>query len=266
MMKIKRVISAALVTGVLIAGAAAVSAQPGPEPVDPSTQTQPWRGHFGQPGLPGAGRGAGERIREMIRGRAGGGVGYGLPALIRAAADATGLDVSEIAQQLRNDVSLASLVESAGGDVNAIIQTVLAQAQTQLAQAVENGRITQELSDQWIAELETHLNTLMTQSPLSRRVEALAPVSILRFAASELGITPAELRAQLASGTSLGSALTAGGIDPEAFVSDVMARAAARLNVLVVDERITQERADQQLAELEAHLRERLNAVNPVGV
>lgn len=267
-MNAKRWLMALAAAGMVTSGTLVAAAQATEDPMPPAVEIMP--GRFGQPGERGPRgnmREAGQRLRDAVRGGAGFGQGgYGLGALIRAAVDTTGLEAAEIAEQLRNDNTLASIVEAAGVNASDIVATVMAQAQEQAAQAVENGRITQETADELLGRLEAHLNELMIESPLSRRVEAVAPVAVLRFAAEEMGLDPRTVREALADGQTLASLLSENGIDVNVFIQDVLERAAARLNVAVVDGRISQERADQQLADLEAQLIERINGTGQAGV
>jgi hypothetical protein len=84
------------------------------------------------------------------------------------------------------------------------------------------------------------------------------------LAAEQTGLSPREIAAQLRSGTTLGELLTANGVDVNAFIDDVVEQADARLDQAVANGRITQERADEMLANLREHLTQRLNSTNPL--
>src|SRR5512134_3692977 len=74
---------------------------------------------------------------------------------IQAAVDETGLEAQEILSQIRGGMTLAEVVTSNGGDLQVVIDQATASASERLAQAVENGRITQERADEMLANLET---------------------------------------------------------------------------------------------------------------
>ncbi len=77
--------------------------------------------------------------------------------VVQLAADQTGLSVQEIRQQLRDGQTLADVLTANGVDVNAFIDTAVSEVQERLAQAVENGRITQEQADERVEEFRERL-------------------------------------------------------------------------------------------------------------
>lgn len=60
-----------------------------------------------------------------------------MPALIRHAAEATGLPVGDITGRLRDGESLTQIVTSAGGDINAVIDAATAEFRTAAESAVK---------------------------------------------------------------------------------------------------------------------------------
>lgn len=59
-----------------------------------------------------------------------------MPALVREASKSTGLPVGDIAGRLRDGESLTAIVESAGGDINAVIDAATAQFRATAVEAV----------------------------------------------------------------------------------------------------------------------------------
>lgn len=72
--------------------------------------------------------------------------------------------------------------------------------------------------------------------------------SLVGMAAAELGITQAELVAELRAGTTIADALTAGGVNPASFIDSFVATRAERLDAAVAAGRLTRAEADAQLA------------------
>ena len=76
--------------------------------------------------------------------------------------DATGLTDAELYAALRDGSTIAELIEANGGDVDAVIAELIAEATTELTSKVEAGDITQEQADVLIANMEAritdHLN------------------------------------------------------------------------------------------------------------
>lgn len=82
-------------------------------------------------------------------------------ALMSAVSDATGLQPREILQQVRDGKTLGEVVTDNGGSTQAVIATALATVKGRLDTAVQNGRLTQEQEDQWLARLETAYSDAM---------------------------------------------------------------------------------------------------------
>ncbi len=82
-----------------------------------------------------------------------------------------------------------------------------------------------------------------------QQVHAGGPAqSLVGMAAAQLGITQAELVAQLRAGTTIADALKAGGVNPASFIDSFVATRAERLNAAVAAGRLTRAEADAQLA------------------
>jgi hypothetical protein len=179
--------------------------------------------------------------------------------LIDAITEQTGLDGQEIREQIVSGKTLADVITSNGGDVNAVISAAVQQATDEINQAVDDGRLTREQADTLIGGLEQvytdAVNGELRDEAIERRVE----VGVLELAAERTGLTPQDLRDELRGGTPLVDVLAAHDVDVNGFIDDVVARVEARLNVQVVDERITRERADELLAQFRAQLEERIH-------
>lgn len=83
-------------------------------------------------------------------------------------------------------------------------------------------------------------------------------IGVLRLAAEQTGLTTREIVNQLNDGATLGTILTDNGVDVDAFAAEATERAEARLNLLVANDRITQEDADALLAQFQEQLDEAL--------
>jgi hypothetical protein len=77
-----------------------------------------------------------------------GGRGPGLDA----AADALGVDASELRTQLQSGKSLADVAKDKGVDVQAVIDAIVAEMQSHLADAVADGKLTQAQADEMKAD------------------------------------------------------------------------------------------------------------------
>ncbi|MCA9906214.1 MAG: hypothetical protein KC547_20305, partial [Anaerolineae bacterium] len=186
-------------------------------------------------------------------------------ALLDAVGGATGLSGREILSQLREGATLAEVVTASGGDVDAVIAEATATLNQRIDQALANGRITQEQADELRGTIDMGLIELVNGDLWAREAGALATAGVVRLALEQTGLTPLELRDQLQGGATLAQVLEANGVAVDGFIADMTARVDARLNVLVVDGRMSQERADELLAQFEAKLTERINQAGPEG-
>ena len=143
--------------------------------------------------------------------------------------------------------------------VGAIVMSGIALAQTddsplyqhradRLAELVEDGVITQAQADAILEGLETDAWALGTRGR--------GPGEGLAAAAEVLGMEVDDLRAQLLEGATLAEiAGTQAGDVVDALVADRV----ERLEAAVADGRLTQDEADERLADLEAHVTEFVN-------
>ncbi len=92
-------------------------------------------------------------------------------AVVRQAAEQTGLEPREIIQQIREGKSLADVLTENGGDVTAFIDGVVAGVEERLNRALENGRLTQEQVDERLATFRERLTERINQ-PGTPAVEA----------------------------------------------------------------------------------------------
>ncbi|HSG80271.1 MAG TPA: hypothetical protein VLD62_11870 [Acidimicrobiia bacterium] len=77
---------------------------------------------------------------------------------IGAAAEFLGIEVEELRTQLRDGATLA---EIAGEQTDALVSELVSQAEERIAQAVENGRITQKQADEKLAEIEQRITDMV---------------------------------------------------------------------------------------------------------
>ena len=92
------------------------------------------------------------------RGRRGGGgwMGGGM-SLVEATAEATGLAAEDVVAALQSGQSYADIASGAGVSLQAIVDVAVAQRAEALAEAVAEGRFTQEQADTMLASMAEHL-------------------------------------------------------------------------------------------------------------
>lgn len=92
-----------------------------------------------------------------------GGPGGGMHAGLEAAATYLGLDESALREQLRGGQTLAAVATAQGKTVDGLTQAMQAAIEADLAQAVTDGRLTQEQADARQAELAARLDQVVNE-------------------------------------------------------------------------------------------------------
>ncbi|HUG13640.1 MAG TPA: hypothetical protein VMM78_01370 [Thermomicrobiales bacterium] len=146
------------------------------------------------------------------------------------------------------------------------LQSAVQETQTDMVEeAVANGRITEEQAAEMRERIEEgsggfgfmrrhHHGPFHGHGRLAMRVLSVNTI------ADELGISKAELRQQLAGGSTLVEVIEANGSTVDAIVAAIVEDTATRLEQAVANGRMTQEQADAFLADLPARLTERIEA------
>ena len=81
------------------------------------------------------------------------------------AAEFLGIEVDDLAQQLRDGETLADI---AGDQADELIAFMIDAVEEKLAEAVENGRFTQEEADEKLAEAEERITSFVNEGPPER--------------------------------------------------------------------------------------------------
>lgn len=237
-MNIRKVGLIMLIVSVLAVVAGATSAQDDPSTVPPVERNRP--------GL----RGVAQEIVQLV-------------------ASELGLQPADLLPELRDGKSLAAIIAENNGDVAAISAQIVAAATEHINNALAAGYITQERADNLLANLEAAVSDTLNREPRlgqgrggrDGRPGRQHPVAqgLIRLAAAQTGLEPQAIIQQLRDGATLGSILADNGVDTAAFIDAAVAEASARLGEQVAQGRITQERADQMLANFREKLTERLH-------
>ena len=78
-------------------------------------------------------------------------------SLVEATAEATGLSTEDVSAALQGGQSFADIASGAGVSLQAIVDVAVAQRTEALAEAVTEGRFTQEQADSMLASMAEHL-------------------------------------------------------------------------------------------------------------
>lgn len=127
-----------------------------------------------------------------------------------------------------------------------------------LSGLVSDGSITQEQADEVASTLD--------EAGIGRGGGHHGGGPVLSAAATALGMTEDELRTALeADGATLAHVAEERGVEVDALVDALVTVQQERIAAAVEDGRLTQEQADERLADLEERVTERVNTEAPVG-
>jgi hypothetical protein len=173
--------------------------------------------------------------------------------------DATGLTREEIRTAVQDGSTIADLITANGGDVDSVIAELVAEATTHINERVAEGNITQEQADERLAELESNTTARLNgtfERPEGKRGGKFGQSEIITTAT---GLTHAEIRDAVQGGSTVADLIEANGGDVDSVIAELVVEATTHINEKVAEGRITQEQADERLAELETNITARLD-------
>ncbi len=243
----KIVIGLIIAATVAAVGVGAVLAQ---EPT-PTDEAPPAEAHG--PGGPGRGG----------RGRRGGPRGLHSDVV----AEALGMTVDELHEALKDGQNIAELAEAKGVDLQDIADALVAAQAERLQQAVEDGRLTQEEADEKIAQMEANILERLESGELAGPGGPGMPGGPRDghsdVVAEALGMTVDELREAMKDGKTIADLAETNGVALQDVADALVAAHAERLQQAVEDGRLTQEEADERIAQMEANILEHLESGEP---
>jgi hypothetical protein len=204
--------------------------------------------------------GAGGALAERGHGPGGRG-GPGGPPDAAAIATYLGLTQAELRTQLRAGKSLTQIAQAQGKSVSGLQDVIYASAKKRLDQAVANGRLTAAQEQTLLATLKSHLDDIVTRT--GRPPHGPGAPRFGAAAAKYLGLTEAQLRAQLRSGKTLAQVATAQGKSVDGLKAAILADAKSRLDQAVSAGKLTAAQAKTILAALTSHVDRLVNRTGP---
>ena len=160
------------------------------------------------------------------------------------------------------DQTLVEIAEANGVSEAELVAALQAEKTERLAEAVENGRITQERADEISAGLDEKIDQAINTRPSERPEREGRRGGHRGFrldALEELGLTGEEIRAGFEAGQTLAETAEANGISEDELVDALVAAAMERADAAVESGRVTQEQVDEHLADIEERITERVN-------
>ena len=189
-------------------------------------------------------------------------------------ADFLGVDAQVIQDGLEGGDTLADIAAANGSSGTALVDSLVADLTEKLDGAVADERIDQGKADEILAEASEKITTMVnsTQEEIQaireaeqaeRRAEReTRQVERQETLSSVVGVPFEDIQAALEEGeTTLAAIAAEQGVDLETLVNGLVAPAAADLADKVADGTLTQEEADERLAEMTERITERVQSV-----
>jgi hypothetical protein len=182
-----------------------------------------------------------------------------------AVADYLGLTESELRAELEAGKSLAQIASAQGKSVEGLKDVIVSDAKTHLDQAVANGKLTAVQEETMLAELRAHVDEIVnaTGGPRGLGVRIGVGPAFGDAAATYLGLTPEELRAQVEGGKTLAQVAAAQGKSVDGLKAAILAGAKERLDQAVAAGKLTAAQKQTMLDKLREHLDDIVNRTGP---
>lgn len=183
---------------------------------------------------------------------------------LEAAAEIVGVETDELRTMLRGGQTLAEIAAANGVSQEQLVSALTDSANERLDEAVADGRLTQAEADEKRASLTERIQERVTSdSPPQRGERGPRGGASLETAARVIGESETSIRADLRSGQSLAQIAGDAGVESGAVVDAIVADKTERIEQRVRDGLLTQERADEKLANLDERVEARVNGERP---
>jgi ribosomal protein S20 len=176
------------------------------------------------------------------------GKGRRIAGALKVAATAIGVEPQALRAAVRDGDSVADVAESHAVAPQAVVDAIVAAANTKIDEAVAAGRIDAERAAAAKARLPERISKLV-ESDLKGRRHARAKIrrhvrrSAFVVAADVIGVEPKALGSAVRDGESMAAVATSHDVDPQAVIDAVVAKANAKIDRAVDAGRIEADRA-----------------------
>ena len=176
-------------------------------------------------------------------------------AIAAAIASDLGISASTLRADLASGQTLAQIAAGSGQPLAGLEQAILATAQSRLDKAAAAGKLTSPEEQVLLGRVNSRLGQLVNVSHPGQLVRrALGRAAFTRFSAGYLGITPAQLRSDLGSGSTLAQIAATNGKTSAGLEQAIESAVTTRLDRAAAAGLITSQREQTMLAKLQARL------------
>ncbi|MGB0389559.1 MAG: hypothetical protein ACPGWR_32465, partial [Ardenticatenaceae bacterium] len=199
------------------------------------------------------------------RGSRGGAFG-GKGGIMTVVTEQLGMSREELRAELEADNSIADVAAAQGVALESIEDAIISQMSEKLAEKVANGDLTQEEADERLAQARERVNERLTQ-PFDGEGFGGRPGrhgkrghfrGMIETVTQQLGMSGEELRAELEAGNSIADVAAAQGVALESIEDAILSQMSEKLAEKVANGDLTQEEADERLAQARERVNERL--------
>ena len=186
---------------------------------------------------------------------------------VAAIASILKLTEAELKTQVQSGKTLAQIATTQGVDIKLVVDAIVADMKSHIADEVKSGEITQAQADTKLADV-TAKATERVNNVRPARGEGMhggpkGPGRNVAAIASVLKLTEAELKTQVESGKTLAQIATAQGVDVKLVVDAIVADMKSHIADEVKSGELTQAQADTKLADVTTKVTEMVNTVQP---
>jgi transposase-like protein len=179
------------------------------------------------------------------------------------AAEAIGIEPSELAAELRDGKTIAEVAQDQGVEPSTVVDALVSEWRDRLDRGVQDGLLTQEQADERAADLEERATDLVNGDLPLASWGAMPPMpwghpglwgfadGPIAAAADVIGLAPEDLLAELRDGKTVAEVAQEHGVEVPAVVDAVDDALQERLDAAVANGWITEQEADERAANLE---------------
>ena len=193
--------------------------------------------------------------------------GRGKMASPETLAEVLGVDVETLRGEFAGGKSIADVAAEQGIELETVVDALIAEVESRLDEHVADGSLTEDEAADKLANAEAMISERVNEVPKMGdrghgfRRGAQLSATVLDM----LGVDAATLREAFAAGQTVADVASENGGDVNDIVSALVDERATHLAEHVADGSLTQEEADEKLADAEAMITERLNTVPSVA-
>ena len=186
---------------------------------------------------------------------------------VAAIASILKLTEAELKTQVQSGKTLAQIATTQGVDIKLVVDAIVADMKSHIADEVKSGEITQAQADTKLADV-TAKATERVNNVRPARGEGMhggpkGPGRNVAAIASVLKLTEAELKTQVESGKTLAQIATAQGVDVKLVIDAIVTDMKSHIAEEVASGELTQAQADAKLADATTKVTEMVNTVQP---